>query len=782
MYKRMKATYQGKPRVKVSEKEKRKKDFEWAKKWMDYISSSHPFEGTEKRYRESIQEMYDFYYNNISSDHFEQITDPLRGFEDSETDIDYSDKFPAKFKSFSIISDPSQKLVSEYRTRPLTFNVQVHNPDVPNKRLEKRGEFVLEALHEVFERKLEGQEVPEEEYQKKIEKFDNEYQDLRAYRVQKKLDYIIMHKKVKHILGQAFEAYYVCGIPITYKGIQDDEIVYEFVNPKYALFDDSAESIQDGDYFARYLGRNGQGLSLGEIIDMFGDDLTKDEWEKIEQHMGRTTNFEIGRDVLREFADTHTQLYDAMHFTWKAAKKIGILTYTDPLTGEEEQTEVSEEYKPKAGESIEWMWVTEVWEGYRIFDDIYKKIQPIEVQRSSAALRSSSKLPYNGFIYGSVNQSDYPHSMLKLLIPYQVLYIIIMFMMELALGKYRGSTLLLDKGAIPYGDNWNEERFLYMMKAFGVALVDRNQPGADKSFNQYTTLQDSTMQDIAQLVQILDYLESRAKTIVGMSDSRLGQMTSSAQSGAVKAQQHESAMISEHFMLLFDKFVQEELNGLAELSKFVYDDDSDKGMFFQDDMAAYEGDFLDDLLADTGIVVGEHGAERDTLDRLKGLTQAFAQNGYSPDTILEVLHTSNITELRRELKKASEEQKEREDKQGQAQQKAEQEKAQASIQLAQMQHQFDMALEQLKIQGQKEIEIVKAEAERDQIPTTDEATALAEGRKQNLEELKAVSDAELKKIELEIKAKEAALKAKTEKYKADTSLKIAKENKNKYDV
>jgi len=73
------------------------------------------------------------------------------------------------------------------------------------------------------------------------------------------------------------------------------------------------------------------------------------------------------------------------HCCWKSLKKIGFVTYIDPETGEKDEVQVDETYKVTGMElNVEWTWIIEVWEGYRIGEDLYVGIQPLEYQHISA--------------------------------------------------------------------------------------------------------------------------------------------------------------------------------------------------------------------------------------------------------------------------------------------------------------------------------------------------------------------------------------------------------------
>jgi hypothetical protein len=73
------------------------------------------------------------------------------------------------------------------------------------------------------------------------------------------------------------------------------------------------------------------------------------------------------------------------HCCWKSFKKIGFVSYIDPETGTVDELQVDESYKVTGMElNVEWTWIIEVWEGYRIGQELYVGIQPLEYQHISA--------------------------------------------------------------------------------------------------------------------------------------------------------------------------------------------------------------------------------------------------------------------------------------------------------------------------------------------------------------------------------------------------------------
>ena len=124
-------------------------------------------------------------------------------------------------------------------------------------------------------------------------------------------------------------------------------------------------------------------------------------------------------------------------------QKDRICTLLNPETGEAEEFQVDEDYKVTGTEqSVEWDWIIEVWEGYRIGDDMYIGIQPIEYQHISADNPNSQKLPYTGVVYNNTNSK--PRSLVSMMKPLQYMYIVVWYRLELALSRDKGKVAVMD--------------------------------------------------------------------------------------------------------------------------------------------------------------------------------------------------------------------------------------------------------------------------------------------------------------------------------------------------
>jgi len=129
-------------------------------------------------------------------------------------------------------------------------------------------------------------------------------------------------------------------------------------------------------------------MSATEIYDRFYDKMDEKQLnellELIDEKPGSGLNPEIRKTSLdyesfkmhrmnsltdNPFDVDHITVY---HCCWKSFKKIGFVTIQNPETGEAQEFQVDEQYKVIGNEvNVDWQWIIEIWEGYRIGDDMY---------------------------------------------------------------------------------------------------------------------------------------------------------------------------------------------------------------------------------------------------------------------------------------------------------------------------------------------------------------------------------------------------------------------------
>src|SRR5678816_4353764 len=124
-----------------------------------------------------------------------------------------------------------------------------------------------------------------------------------------------------------------------------------------------------------------------------------------------------------------------------------------------------------------------------------------------------------------------------------------------------------DISVIPNRPGFNRDDFMHFMKEFGIAFIDRNQKGADRSFNQYSVLQASQIDAVLKGYELLITWRNFYWDLVGMNPQRLGQVGSSAGRGVTQEAVQASSEISEENFARFEEFEEREVQGFLDISK-----------------------------------------------------------------------------------------------------------------------------------------------------------------------------------------------------------------------
>lgn len=657
------------PKLRVSDKVKRANDFEHTKYVMDHYISACTFVNhvVDPNIRD-VRVFYDAYNNRLPDEYFHYVTNPL-----NSSNQDYTN-WPARLRPYTIIRPNVDLLEGEYERRPFAFTVKVHNADAVNTYQEQEYQQILASLQQQFINSLNqqgaetGVESQEVELPANIKsKFASNYRDQRAEMAEAALDIIIDQQQLEEKFKRLFRDWLIAGECYTYKGVRANQIVHERVSPLDIDYDKSpdVEYIEDAQWAVRRIYMTG-----GDVIDMFHKELKESDIDVLEDETGVLSLRAIGTGLqtgIHSDQDLHRSKVIVYHVVWKYLTKVGIVSFMDEM-GQMQEVEVPETYKPSEGESVEWYWVNEVWEGYRISDEIYLGIQPVTAQRNTVTNLSECKLPYNGKRFSDTHSQNV--SIVEMGLPYETLHRILHFNLEKTIAKSKGKILLIDQNAIPKKFGWDEEKFFYWAESTGFAMVDRSQPGVDKSFNQYQSVDLGLYQHISSLIEIMEYVKSEWDELLGITRQRKGE---SKASDSVRGNQmaiSQSAVISEKVFSRFEEFVRSELQGLLDVSKLAWIDG------FQ---AVHQGDDMRSIIlqidptqyveTDMGVYISRSARDLQNLEMVRQQVQAFAQNGSAPSTIIDVVQARSLSKLRNILKEA--EQKSMEANQAISQQEAE---------------------------------------------------------------------------------------------------------------
>lgn len=697
------------PKLRVSDSVKTANDFEHTKRLIDhYISASTFVDEIVNPNVRDVRIFYSAYNNQLPDSYFRYVINPL-----NSANNDYTN-WPARLRPYTIIRPNVDLLQGEYEKRPFAFVVKVHNADAVNVVQEEQYKAILQSLQQQFINGLNkkgvetGQESQSVDMPDSIkEKISSNYRDQRAIMGEAALDIIIDRQRLEEKFRKMFHDWLVAGETFSFKGMRGDKMVYEVISPLDIDYDKSpdVDYIEDGQWAVRRMY-----MTPSDVNDLFYTELTADQIDVIEDENGHMTLRGIGtgmQSMVRDDRDLRRSKVTIYHVTWKYMMKIGILSYPTEM-GEIEQMEVPESYKvdKEAGESVEWYWVNQIWEAYRLSDSMYFGIRPLPTQRNTVNNLSECKLPYNGRRFSDRHAQNV--SVVEMGLAYETLHRILHFNLEKTIAKSKGKIVLMDKNAIPRKDGWDEEKFFYWADANGFALIDRNQPGADKQFNQYSVLDMGLYQHITSLIEIMEYVKKEWDELLGITRQRKGDVKSSDSVRGTQAAIGQSAVISERLFSKFEEFVRTELQGLLDVSKLAWVDG------FQ---AVHQGDDMRTTIlqidpsryveTDYGVDISRSARDLQNLEMVRQQVQSFAQNGSSPSTIVDVVQAQSLSKLRTILKDAERKSMEAQQANQQAEQEHEERLEMVRGQFAELQSYLTERQIHVKYDREEDLELLK---------------------------------------------------------------------------
>lgn len=587
------------------------------------------------------------------------------------------------------------------------------------------------------------------------------------------------------------------GKEIYYNGIQNGEPISERVNPIECDHDNDPDldNIEDGDWFVRHMK-----MTPSNIYDKFNDIMTESDLNKVlamvEGRGGTVSKPDYAHIEFKNLSPTATsfdesgQYIDVWHVVWRSFKKVGFVTIIDEY-GEPITDLVDESYVPIEGEEITWDWVTEIWEGYKIGEDLYVGIQPVPYQETSVDNPYGGKLPYVGSMYSNTNSIN--RSLVDIMKPLSYMYIIVWYRLELALSRDKGKIINMDITQIPKSMGVDVNKWLHYLGAIGVNLINPYEEGWDipgreggrpAQFNQISS-QDLTMTNvIASYIELMNKIEEMVGELSGVTHQRQGQISTNELVGNVERSVVQSSHITESLFVVHNDIKRRVYTSLINIAKHAWKNSGKKHLYFvMDDMSRQFVDITEDFLySDFDVFVGDSTKENQNVEALRGLLQAGMQNGATLLDAASILTADNMNVIKRQLEKVEKRREEALASQQQAEMQAEQMKMQlAQQQMATQASQFseEMRVKEedsvRKTQAAIEVALINAESKssesQDTNPYANPMIDELEQEKLDLQGKKVDHDFALKSKQIEetirknkkaeeLKAQEVAIKKK----------------------
>lgn len=682
-----------------------KKTQAWKEACVDYVvgAGDSGFGGNGRSRSDEMQTYYDLYNSIYNEKDLKYVTNPFK----------QDDGFPAMAQDYNIIKPYVDQLLGEETKRPFNFHPQRTSDIAASEMQEKAKEMLMDYIQATIASKLSPEQAARYEQAlatgeiqtpEAIAKYlQKDYKDIAETEAYHALQFLKRKLNLTHEFYKGWKDALIGGEEIYYIGVINGDPYVERVNPMYFDYEHSLdlEFIDDAAWCRRKMI-----MSATEIYDRFYDKMSERQLnellELIDQRPGAGNNPEIRKTSMdyesiklhkiNSFTDNpfdvdHITVY---HCCWKSFKKIGFVTLLNPETGEAEEFQVDEDYKVTGTEqSVEWDWIIEVWEGYRIGDDMYIGIQPIEYQHISADNPNSQKLPYTGVVYNNTNSK--PRSLVSMMKPLQYMYIVVWYRLELALSRDKGKVAVMDITQIPKSMNIDVNKWMHYLSALGVAFINPYDEGWDipgrgggkpSPFNQLSSW-DLTMSNvIAEYIQLMQKIEDMVAKLTGITPQRQGQIAASELVSNANTAVNMSYHITEPWFWNHNQVKRRVLIMLLNTSKAAWKDNKRYLNYILDDATRAFVQLSDNFFyEDMDIFVDDSTKNQQYIDQLKQLLQPAMQNGASLLDIAEIITLDNMSMIKNRLEEIEQKRMEQMQQQQQAEQQAQQQMTEQQNQL-----------------------------------------------------------------------------------------------------
>lgn len=790
------------PQQRVSYAEKEKP--EWYANCCDWIIGR----AVGLRNHKDLVNRYKILHNNIPDEFYKKILNPYNA-----TNEKYR-RFPATMRNYDLLNGIIRRYVSEYNKNPHEFIVGANNPEVvlgrDAKLREELNVLVQNAIAAEIQRSYaefinQGgdpqQFNPQEQInvEKFIEDFNNNYIDEISAQGQEILNVIKDITEDTLFYSKLYFDFVSFGECYSYGDVVGTKLIKRSVSPldAYPIPNDNM-FVEDFDMFAER-----RRLSLQQIIDEFDEYLTEKQRAFLTSYYGRGLDgaplelrfdqyMNYCEDVCSKFTneerelfkkdpimkrDFNGDLFDVWHVVWRGEVRKAIVTYVNEVGLITQRVELENyQLNPSTGDlSIEYIYEPQVYECVRIGtrnDAIYPyKARAIAYDRNG-------KLPYNGLMELLPGFGRF--SLIDLITPYQVFYNIVAYTREMAIAKNKMNILLIAKSLL----GRNSEETIYRMIADGVLYIDDENDQGMLRAQQVRMLQAQNTDYIKYLTELLQEIDNAAKMTADMTPQRYGEIAQSSGKAVTQEAIARGSMGTVIIEFIMDCIRERDYARDMDYSKLAWIDGLNTSYRDENNKIKYISlNVNNHIYADYVIKAKNSIVEQEKLQQVRQLAFNASQNG-DIKMALAAIEGDNIAKISKLISSFQEEKE-----------KHEMALKEMDQQLAQMEQEFE--LRKIAAKGEEDRKTAELEGYiKEQIALIQaDANMISydngvsdENKQAGMERLEdkrsAVAreknqlDREKSMIDLYNKEQDRKVKM----HDIDTQLKIAKENKNRYDV
>jgi len=689
------------PKQKLAKSEKGKK---WKEETLDYwenLAYRSPSGNRTTNTRKLIN--YDLFNGRFNKADLEYVCNPL-GLKDTE--------FPATLQHYDIISPAIMLLLGEESKRPDNFRVVAENPEVTTRKEKKQRDLILQSLEQKLMAEIDPASLPidpqtgqpqQPQTPEEIQKYMKySYSDILETTGNKTLNYLKKSLNTKLVFNKGWKDALVAGEEIYWTGIVNGEPVVRRCNPPdiAVVLDNDSDFIDDAVAIIET-----RMMSVPMIVDEYGDDLTEKQISDIEDRSKGIIS-QIRQNTSPDFVlpnvdgsvpafgsfnnsngygtSSNPGMVRVVRVEWQSLQKVGTLYYLDE-NDQPQETMVDETFKlsdenKEQGWKVEWFWINQAWEGVKIANEFYINIQPKSNQRRRLDNPYYCKLGYSGLLYNATNSVSV--SLIDRMKPYQYLYNIIMYRLELAFASDMGKIMLMDLAQIPRSEGMDLEKWMYYLKSMKIAFINSHEEGKKGSrtgqtsnFNQFQSIDLTLGNYIQQHINTLEYIKQQIAFLSGISPQRLSQVGGGDGLGVTQQAIQQSAFITEYWFESHNEVKRRVYTSLIECAKIAWREGK-KVQYVLDDLGiellSIDGPEFENT--EFGVFVSNSSKDQQIFETVKGLFQTALQSDKaSLSDIAKVLSLESTQDMIRMLETKEEQMVERQQQAAQSQQEHEKE-------------------------------------------------------------------------------------------------------------
>lgn len=794
-------------RDRVTQKQKEKDDFAWYRQKLDMLDTrsfmdTAGFDGISLHRR--MMSNYDLFNNVIDPAEFNYVSKPY-GEDLGE--------MPATFTNRDIVSGKIKVLLGMESKMPFGWKVLAVNEEATTRKEQEYfgriKDFVIgeimtpiissiqqKSAEQTKERKLSEDESAKIQQQveqeiksatpEEIKKYmERDHQDPAEVLAHQLLEYLIEKLNIPDVFNDGWKHGLLSGLEVFYVGEGFNQPVFFPVNSLNLDYDKSGDIkyIEDGEWACCVYD-----MSPSKIMEFFGNELEDTEIDKIYE-MAEKGSASSMHDPSFTFVEDRNQALNTVrvfHGNFKSLRKIGFLSFISPDTGQIEETVVSENYRlnSEMGDiKIDWEWIPESHEGYKIGADIYKRMRAVPGQHKDVTNLYECKLSYYGAAYDNMNSEI--TSLMDRMKPWQYYYDIIHYRVEMLMASDKGKILLLNMNMIPKSKGIDIAKMMYYMESSKIGFMNPAEEGnkgnsSGDIVNAAKEIDMSLVSDIQKYIQLADYIELRCGASVGITKPMEGQTPANESVGNNQLNYTQASYILQPYFELHNQIKRNVLQGIIETAKSIYvDNNITKLAYVLDDLSSKLLEIDTELLDNStlGIFVSNSSKAWDAKQAVQQLSQAAMQNNKAElSDVIKVIRAESVQEAEELLAVAEKNAQERDMAMQNQKSLADSDAAEKQRAFIRETWEHEKELIILKEKERRETEIQKQlilsmgfdpnkDQDNDNIPDVLEIAkhgidAQIKMRKQLLDETKFAADTKQQEIDNKLKEKELAIKNK----------------------